>query len=100
MTLTPIMVAAFAFGAFALVLLTLLQGMVTWKKGTAFTKTYTRNFGLIVIGTFAVALATSGVASADKSAAYGLLGTIGGYLAASSSPSREESRAAAGSVER
>lgn len=79
MTITTMLLL---FGGLALVLLAVLQGIRVFKGGK-FTTNFSKSYGLIVLATFGVALATATVSDTAKSAAYGLLGTIAGYLAGS-----------------
>jgi hypothetical protein len=70
----------FVFGLAALVLLTSLQ-LKRVMEGSALSPRLMVLFGLILISTLGVALASSKVASGEsKTAAFTLLGTIAGYL--------------------
>jgi hypothetical protein len=71
------------FGALALVLLFLLQG-IRMLKGGLFSVNFSRVFGLTLIASLAVALVfATGISDDAKTGAFTLLGTIAGYLAGS-----------------
>jgi hypothetical protein len=76
-------VLLFGLGALlANMIVMLLRLRGTSGNDRAFTPTYARVSGLIVIATLAVALALSTVEIAAKTGAFTLLGTVAGYLAA------------------
>jgi FtsH-binding integral membrane protein len=67
------------FGLFALLLVTYLQRERVMKEN-ALSPRLLVLFGLILISTLGVALASSAVTDSSKTAAFTLLGTIAGYL--------------------
>lgn len=71
------------FGFAALLCLVIIQvHRNSGRKKKILTPVFGRVFGLTVIATLAAALTLANVATADKSGAFTLFGTIAGYLAA------------------
>jgi hypothetical protein len=76
--------ATLGFGAFALLLVGIIQFVTSGQtdgEATTFVP-FARTYGLIVIATLAAALTLSTIDLDSKTGAFALLGTIAGYLAA------------------
>lgn len=86
--------ATLGFGAFALLLVGVVQVYRTRKQQddrlVSFVP-FARTYGLIVIATLAAALTLSNIDVDAKTGAYALLGTIPGYLAATATGSGSSS---------
>lgn len=78
------LILVFGGAALFLVLISLLHRNWGRRGRKVFVSQFGRVYGLIVIATLAAALALSAVDDEAKSGAFALLGTIAGYLAASS----------------